>query len=68
MAKTSIRFLQSSADEKESYVDSVARRNVLTSIQTIVQQSETISNLIRDGRIAIVGGMYNIATGEIEFL
>ena len=57
-----------SADEKESYVDTVARRNVLTTIQAIIKQSETLSNLIREGRIAIVGGMYNIATGEIEFL
>lgn len=57
-----------SADEKESYVDTVARRNVLTTIQAIIKQSETLSDLIREGRIAIVGGMYNIATGEIEFL
>lgn len=57
-----------SADEKESYVDTVARRNVLTTIPAIIKQSETLSDLIREGRIAIVGGMYNIATGEIEFL
>ncbi len=55
-------------DEKQSYVDVVARRNVLASIQTIIQQSDTLSELVREGRIAIVGGMYNIATGEIEFL
>ena len=55
-------------DEKESYVDTVARRNVLSSIQTIVKQSDTLNKLIREGRIAIVGGMYDIATGEIEFL
>ena len=56
------------ADEKQSYIDMVARRNVLSSIQLIIQQSDTLSRLIREGRIAIVGGMYNIATGEIEFL
>ncbi len=56
------------SDEKQSYVDVVASRNVLSSIQMITKQSDTLSNLIREGRIAIVGGMYNIATGEIEFL
>ena len=54
--------------DKKSYADVVARRNVLMSIQTIIQQSDTLSNLVREGRIAIVGGMYDISTGEIEFL
>jgi len=66
--ETCERVSKLSSDEKQSYIDTVARRNVLSSIQTIVKQSDTLSNLIRDGRIAIVGGMYNIATGEIEFL
>ena len=66
--ETCQRISDLTSDEKESYIDTVARRNVLSSIQTIVKQSETLSNLIREGRIAIVGGMYNIATGEIEFL
>ncbi len=56
------------SDERQSYVDVVARRNVLSSIQTIISESDTLSKLIREGRISIVGGMYNIATGEIEFL
>jgi carbonic anhydrase len=59
---------QLTAEEKRAYINTVARRNVLSSIKTIIQQSDTLSNLIREGRIAIVGGMYNIATGEIEFL
>lgn len=66
--ETCERVSQLSPEEKEAYIDTVARRNVLSSIQAIIQQSDTLSNLVREGRIAIVGGMYNIATGEIEFL
>ena len=33
-----------------------------------LEQSQTLSDLVRDGRIAIVGAMYDVATGDIEFL
>ncbi|MDB5342353.1 MAG: sulfate permease-like transporter, superfamily [Schlesneria sp.] len=56
------------ADDRQSYVDTVARRNVLTSIQSIIQQSDTLSKLVREGRVAVVGGMYDVSTGEIQFL
>jgi carbonic anhydrase len=55
-------------DDRQSYVDTVARRNVLTSIQSIIQQSDTLSKLVREGRIAVVGGIYDVSTGEIQFL
>lgn len=55
-------------DDRQSYVDTVARRNVLTSIQSILQQSSTLSKLVREGKVAIVGGMYDVSTGEIVFL
>jgi len=57
-----------SAAEKSIYVDAVARRNVLAAIRSILDRSQTLSALVREGRIAIVGGMYDISTGEIEFL
>lgn len=54
--------------EKELFVDAVARRNVARSVQTILQQSQTLSGLVRDGRVVVVGAMYNIVTGDIDFL
>ena len=49
-------------------VDVVARRNVARVVETIVSESETLRDLVRDGRIAVVGAMYDVATGNIEFL
>jgi len=57
-----------SADEKESLVNAVARRNVLQVVERMRAQSRTLDGLVREGRIAIVGAMYDVVTGEIEFL
>jgi carbonic anhydrase/SulP family sulfate permease len=54
--------------EKESLIDAVARRNVLRVVETMCQQSRTLDGLARDGRIAVVGAMYDVATGAIDFL
>ena len=56
------------AAEKQSFVDAVARRNVLRVVERMRQQSQTLDGLVREGRIAIVGAMYDVVTGEIEFL
>ncbi len=54
--------------EKESFVDGVARLNVLRVVERMREQSQTLDGLVRKGRIAIVGAMYDVVTGEIEFL
>lgn len=54
--------------EKELFVDSVARRNVTRSVQMIIEQSGTLRHLVRRGKVMVVSAIYNIATGEIEFL
>jgi len=56
------------AVEKESFVDAVARRNVSRVVEGMREQSRTLDGLVREGRIAIVGAMYDVVTGEIEFL
>ena len=56
------------AAEKQSFVDAVARRNVSRVVERMRAQSQTLDGLVQNGRIAIVGAMYDIVTGEIEFL
>ena len=57
-----------SAADKQSFVDGLARRNVLQVVQRLREQSMTLDRLVRAERIAIVGAMYDVVTGEIEFL
>ena len=54
--------------ERESLIDDAARRNVLQSVATLRSQSPTLDGLVREGRIVIAGALYDVVTGEIEFL
>ena len=62
------RVPELSLEAKQSYIDDVARNNVCRSIRTILDQSETLGRLVREKRVGIVGAMYNVSTGEIEYL
>ena len=48
-------------------IDAVARRNVSHSVERILQQSHTINRLVQEGRIAVLGAMYDVVTGRIDF-
>jgi carbonic anhydrase len=51
----------------EEFVENVAEINVHTNLKLIPQQSEIINKMIEEGEIAIVGAMYDVATGKVEF-
>ena len=58
----------SSSPDVGRIADAVARENVLRVVKELRQQSLTLDNLVREKRIAIVGAMYDVASGSIEFL
>jgi carbonic anhydrase/SulP family sulfate permease len=58
---------QLNASEKGKLVDSVARKSVMRSVIALRSQSSTLDRLAATGRIAIVGAMYDVTTGDIEF-
>ncbi|MBY0512360.1 MAG: hypothetical protein K2P78_00425, partial [Gemmataceae bacterium] len=49
-------------------VDGVARRNVRRAVETVLAESETLSALVRSGRLMVVGAMYDVTTAGLEFL
>jgi carbonic anhydrase/SulP family sulfate permease len=55
-------------ERKRAFVDDVARRNVLHVVRRIVDESETIRKLVEAGRIAVMGVLYDVATGKMEFM
>jgi carbonic anhydrase len=57
-----------SASEKEIFINDVARRNVDRAVKELRQQSRVLARLVGEGRVAIAGAMYDVATGAIEFL
>jgi carbonic anhydrase/SulP family sulfate permease len=59
---------QPSPLNRATMVDAVARENVLRVVREIRAQSRTLDKLVQERRIAIVGAMYDVTTGGIEFL
>ncbi len=53
-------------DERD--VDAVSRRNVTRVVGSMLTESPVLAGLVREGRIAVVGAMYDVATGNLEFL
>ena len=49
------------------FVNAVAAKNVLMTIDNIRSQSPILKEMEADGTIQIVGGMYDIATGNVNF-
>ena len=49
------------------FVDSVARTNIKMTLADIRQHSLTLKKLEQDGKIKIVGAIYKLVGGEVEF-
>ena len=49
------------------FVKAVTKLNVECSITEIMQRSNTISGLVESGEVAMVAGMYDVATGRVVF-
>ncbi len=50
-----------------SFVANITRLNVLASLRQILDQSPIIASMVADRSIGIVGAVYDIGTGKVEF-
>ena len=50
-----------------AFVDAVAKKNVEMTIDGIRNSSSVLADMEREGSIQIVGGMYDIKTGQVHF-
>jgi carbonic anhydrase len=57
--------LRNSANSE--FVDNVAAKNVQLTIDRIMKESEVLSDMQSNGEISIVGAMYDINTGTVNF-
>lgn len=51
----------------ELFVNRVAEQNVIHTIARIRKESNIIAELEQEGRIKIVGGIYDVETGKVDF-
>ena len=53
--------------DKENFVQHVAQENVHMAIDNIKNQSPILNEMLQAGEIGIVGAMYNVENGEVDF-
>lgn len=56
-----------SPEKKETYCNDIAFKNVLRTMREIRQSSPILDNLVRQGKVAIAGAMYDISTAKVTF-
>ncbi len=57
----------SAPSEKAAYADEMSRRNVVRTIQNILQRSRSLKHLVETNQIAIVGAIYDVTSGNVDF-
>ena len=50
------------------FVDEVAKTNVRLTVGAMRERSDVLAGLEKDGKIKIVGSMYQLAGGRVAFL
>jgi len=55
-------------DKKKAFVDEVARKNVLNTMNYIREKSRILDRLIREDKVVMVGAVYDVHTGKVNFL
>ena len=61
-------FAGEKSSKNAAYVDAVARTNVLLGLDNIRRRSPILADLEKQKAIRMVGGMYDLATGIVEFM
>ncbi|MFU8764232.1 MAG: carbonic anhydrase family protein [Haliea sp.] len=52
----------------KAWVNAVAHENVALTVQRILTDSPLLKGLVDEGKLVVVGAMYDVATGKVEFL
>lgn len=70
--KPAVEALSDYSGEKTSanpeFVHLVAEKNVELTIQDILAKSPIVAQMVKDGEVNIVGGLYDLHSGEVVFL
>lgn len=62
------KSLQNRNSQNKGFVNNVARLNVLHNMETIVESSSILREMLENEEIDIIGAMYDIETGRVSFL
>lgn len=54
--------------KNKAFVDAVAHKNVNLMVENILARSSVLSDLVDDGKLKVVGAMYDVSTGAVTFM
>lgn len=66
--KPAVEWVRLTEDVAHDDLDAIARKNVELTLQAIKERSEILANLAAEGKIELVGAMYDVASGEVTLL
>jgi len=69
--QSSVTFVKNKFDFEvgnDEFMDAVVHKNVLDVADDILKRSEVLNQMVEDGDIAIVKGVYSVETGIVDFL
>jgi carbonic anhydrase len=67
-ARAHIAEMQEAGVDTDAVVQEAIEENVRQTIADILARSEIISAMVANGEVAIAGGVYDLATGEVTWL
>lgn len=59
--------LENRTSSNADFVENVSEINVKRTVQSILERSNILDDMVKKGEIGIIGAMYNIETGTVEF-
>lgn len=72
LIRPAVRMEKTIAEQRDSsnasFLDKVCALNVQVQINEIIHSSDIIQDMLAAKQIGMVGGVYNLATGEVSFL
>ena len=51
-----------------TFVNKVVHQNIELALKQIPERSPVLQELVREGKLRIIGAVYDIETGEVRFL
>ncbi|NCD72259.1 carbonic anhydrase family protein [Mucilaginibacter agri] len=61
-------FKGDTSSKNEGFIEAVCKENVLLTIQNIHKQSPALSEMEQEGKIKIIGAIYHMKSGKVDFL
>lgn len=66
-SETCSNYLLWDKEEKDTYCNDIAHKNVLRMLYRIRQNSPILDKMVREKKIALAGAMYDVGTGGVSF-